>query len=101
MFEKSMISLSFSIFLFTVGETLVLPNIEIFITDISTEEDRIIFYSLLEFKRLGFFLGPFLSGLLLSEFSTDFMFLSFSILGIFACLIFIYFKFKYKSYFKF
>ena len=93
--EKSIFSLSFSIFLFTLGETLVLPNIEIFTTEISTETERIIFYSLLEFKRLGFFLGPFLSGIILANFSTSFMFLSFSVLSILSCFIFIYFKHKY------
>ena len=93
--KNSIVSLSFSILLFTLGETLVLPNIEIFTTEISSENERVIFYSLLEFKRLGFFLGPFLSGIILANFSPAFMFLFFSSLSIFSCCIFMYFKYKY------
>ncbi len=95
--NKSFFYFIFSIFLFTLGETLVLPNIEIFATEISNEEDRIILYSFLEFKRLGFFLGPFISGLLIKNFSNSFMYLSFSALSLFSCFIFIFFKKNLKK----
>lgn len=90
--NKSLVSLSFSIVLFTLGETLVLPNIEIFTTEISNEKERVAIYSILEFKRLGFFLGPFLSGVILNNFSAEYMFLFFSVLSILSCIIFICYK---------
>lgn len=81
-----------SIILFTLGETFIIPNIDIFITEVSTNEDRIILYAISEFKRLGFFLGPFLSGYFIQKFSSSFMFVIFSIISILSCIFFIIFK---------
>lgn len=92
LFKQNFIYFVFAIFLFTIGETFVLPSIEIFTTEISNNNDRIILYSMLEFKRLGFFLGPFLSGIFIKNYSSKFMFLFFAVLSLFSCLIFIYFK---------
>lgn len=81
-----------SILLFTFGETFIMPNIEVFITEISVDEDRVLLYGISEFKRLGFFLGPFVSGYFIQYFSSKIMFLVFAGISIFSCLLFIIFK---------
>lgn len=90
--QNNYLYLVLAVFLFTIGETFVLPNIESYVTEISNNENRILLYGILEFKRLGFFLGPFLSGVLLKNFSIAFMFLFFSGISLLSCLIFIYYQ---------
>ena len=80
------------IVLFTLGETFVLPNIDIFVTEISNRENRILIYSLLEFKRFGFFLGPFVSGFIMQRISVNFMFLFFGSLSLVSAFVFSVFK---------
>ena len=88
----NIIILILAIIIFTIGETLIMPNIEIFITEISNENDRVFLYGISEFKRLGFFLGPFISGCLIQSYSGKKMFIVFSCLSLFACGLFIIFE---------
>jgi len=66
--------------------------IDIFVTEISNRENRILIYSLLEFKRFGFFLGPFVSGFIMQRISVNFMFLFFGSLSLVSAFVFSVFK---------
>lgn len=87
----------FSILLFTLGETFIMPNIETFIAEISMDEDRVLLYGISEFKSLGFFLGPFISGYLIQKLSVSIMFCFFSVISLISCILFITFYKIQKS----
>ncbi len=95
--NENYIVLLISIIFFTWGETLSLPNIDIFITEISTDNNRLLLYSISEFKRIGFFLGPFISGILLEKYSPNLMFISFSFISIFSFIIFSFILYNHSK----
>lgn len=60
--------------LFTFGETLCLPNMDVVITGITSIQEREFVYGLSELQSFGFFAGPALFALILERSGASFMF---------------------------
>ncbi|MGL6064542.1 MAG: MFS transporter [Fusobacteriaceae bacterium] len=70
------------ILFFTVAETILLPNLDILISEISNEENRNYLFGVAEFKKIGFILGPLLSSAFIEIFNPHRMFLYFMIFSL-------------------
>ena len=62
--------------LFSLGEVLAIPGSDIIINEIATKENKTLYFSIAEFRIIGFSLGPILSGFILDSFGSMMMFLT-------------------------
>lgn len=68
MFSTGILNIYFlvtTILFFTIGETAVLPNLDIIINDFSNSKNRALFFGIGELRKIGFFIGPILSSYLI------------------------------------
>lgn len=97
MFSTGNLSLAYltiTVILFTIGETCVLPNLDIIINEFSNEETRNLMYSVSEIKRIGFFIGPILSSYFIEKKGTEWMYISFTIIAMFGFFCFLFLQKK-------
>ena len=72
---------------FTVGEAFLIPSIDVLVDSISNKENKTAYFSIAEFKQLGFFIGPLLSGVLIDHFNPSIMYIFFGLLSLTICLV--------------
>lgn len=72
---------------FTVGEAFLIPSIDVLVDTISNHENKTDYFSLAEFKQLGFFIGPILSGILIDYASANVMYIFFGLFSLSICFV--------------
>jgi len=80
---------------FTFGESLALPAVDILIDKIAPSRKKATYFGLAELRQLGFFVGPYFAGLILQAYNITAMYL-FGIGILSLCLFFFYVFKRYK-----
>ncbi|KAB8030708.1 MFS transporter [Fluviispira multicolorata] len=75
--------------LFSCGEALLSPQMEIKLNDLSPEKYKATYFGISEIKQAGFFLGPLIGGLIYEEFGRSVLFISCTIILILSALLYI------------
>ncbi|WML49791.1 MFS transporter [Neobacillus sp. PS3-34] len=84
------LTLLFSMIVFTIGETFLIPAEYAIIDEITPDNIRGSYYGAVSFTTLGSFIGPGLSGLLLTVFNSHIMFLFLLIVSLFSILFYLW-----------
>lgn len=71
------ISLILGVVVYSIGEMLVIPTMDILIDENSSSEQKALYFGLSEFTRFGFVIGPIFSAFLLEHFGYKIMFFVF------------------------
>lgn len=80
-YRVNIIYLLIATIIFSFAEICTIPNIDILTSYITKEEDRIINYSALELKIVGFFIGPFLVSILVENIEATGMYIVFALVS--------------------
>ena len=72
--------------IFTLAEGFLIPSIDVLVDTISNKENKTSYFAIAEFKQLGFFIGPLLSGLLIDYFNPSIMYIFFGLFSLIICV---------------
>ncbi|MFD6043430.1 MFS transporter [Streptomyces koyangensis] len=81
--DQGLAMLYLGIFLWTVGEGVLLPLPDIAVHEIAVDDRKGTYFGIAEIRYIGFFAGPFVGGLLLAHGSVYFVVMA---LAVFACV---------------
>jgi MFS family permease len=76
-------------FLFSLGEALLFPQMEIKLNDMSPDSNKAAYFGASEIKQAGFFVGPILGGIMYEQFGQKILFIGCSAMLIFSASIYI------------
>lgn len=72
--------------IFTLGEAVLIPLLDVLVSNISNDEQLTSTYAISELKQLGFFIGPTAATLLMQEFNVVVMYVAAAILCILSMI---------------
>ncbi|MDG4658575.1 MFS transporter [Ectobacillus antri] len=85
----SLVLLVIATLLYSFGEVLAIPGSDIIINEIASSENKTLYFSIAEFRIIGFSLGPMLSGVILDVYGSYMMFLSSVVIILIASAIYL------------
>lgn len=75
--------------IFTFGEAILIPLLDIIVDKSSSKENKATFFAFSELKQFGFFLGPAIAGYIIENFSSSLMYYISALSCVFILIIFI------------
>lgn len=79
-----------AVFVYSIGEFLTIPAIDIAIDEITLPENKTLYFGLSEFRTLGFTLGPVLASFMLAKTTPVLMCVSFASIILLSTIFFVY-----------
>ena len=81
--------LALAVIIYSMGEVLVIPGVEIAIATICNQQNSTLYFGIAELRMLGFTLGPIFAGVLLDKYTPAIVCICNSIIICISCLLFV------------
>lgn len=81
-----------STFVFTMGEVLLIPSLDVLVDTAAGDDNKKLYFSITEVKQIGFFIGPWMAGIILDRSSSMVMYLIFTTVSICLAVVLVYYK---------
>lgn len=81
-----------STIVFTMGEVLLIPSLDVLVDTAAGDDNKKLYFSITEVKQIGFFIGPWMAGIILDRSSSMVMYLIFTTVSICLAVVLVYYK---------